>query len=91
MAGDGASFSSGSCFFITLGDHPRLTGHFTAIGRVTEGWDEVKRLESVELEPVDTGLEAVVNRPVKPEIMERVSVDTFGVSYPPPIILRRAY
>lgn len=91
MAGDGESLSSGSCFFIALGDHPRLTGHFTAIGRVVEGWDEVKRLESVELEPVDVGPEAVVNRPVQPEVMERVSVDTFGVSYPPPVILRRAY
>lgn len=91
MAGDGATFSSGSCFFITLGDHPRLSGHFTAIGEVVEGWDEVKRLESVEIEPVETELEAVINRPVHPEIMERVTVETFGVTYPEPDILRRAY
>ena len=91
MAGDGQSFSSGSCFFIALGDHARLAGRFTAIGRVAEGWDEVERLESVELEPVDTGMEAVVNRPVSPEIMERVTVDTFGVDSPPTTILRRAY
>lgn len=91
MAGDGTTFSSGSCFFITLGDNPRLTGHFTAIGRVVEGWEEVKRLESVEIEPVDAGLDAVINRPVSPEIMERVRVETYGVSYPAPVILRRAY
>ena len=91
MAGDGQSFSSGSCFFIALGDHARLAGRFTAIGRVAEGWDEVERLENVELEPVDAGMEAVVNRPVTPEIMERVTVDTFGADYPPPAILRRAY
>ncbi|WP_083389991.1 peptidylprolyl isomerase [Angelakisella massiliensis] len=91
MAGDGATFSSGSCFFITLGDHPRLTGHFTAIGEVVSGWDEIKRLESVPIEPVDTDLGAVINRPITPEIMETVTVETFGVEYPQPVILRRAY
>ena len=91
MAGDGATFSSGSCFFITLGDHPRLTGNFTAIGKIVEGWDEVKRLEAVELEPVDTDMDAVVNRPVVPEVMARVTVETYGVHYPEVVILRRPY
>ncbi len=90
MAGDGATFSSGSCFFIALADDLKLSGRFTAIGRVVEGWEEVKRLEGVEIEPVDAGLDAVINRPVKPEIMKRVSAETFGVSYPAPVILRRA-
>ena len=91
MAGDGATFSSGSCFFFTMGDNPRLTGHFTAIGQVVEGWEELKRLESVEIEPVENDMGAVINRPVSPEIMEKVTVETFGVEYPQPVILRRAY
>lgn len=91
MAGDGATFSSGSCFFVTLGDHPRLAGHFTAIGRIAEGWEEIKRLEGVPIEPVETDLGAVINRPLSPEIMTQVTVETFGVSYPQPVILRRAY
>ncbi|MEG2119515.1 MAG: peptidylprolyl isomerase, partial [Pseudoflavonifractor sp.] len=90
-AGDGATFSSGSCFFITLGDNPKLDGKFTAIGKIVEGWDEIKRLESVEIEPVETGLSAVINRPVVPEIMTSVTAETFGVRYPEPVILRRAY
>lgn len=91
MAGDGATFSSGSCFFVALGDHERLWGRFTAIGKIVAGWEEIKRLESVEIEPVDAGLSAEINRPVAPEVMTRVTVETFGVSYPAPVILRRAY
>ena len=91
MAGDGATFSSGSCFFIALGNHAALKGRFTAIGVVTMGWEEIKRLESVEIEPVDAGLPAEINRPVVPEIMKRVTVETFGAQYPPPVILRHAY
>lgn len=91
MAGDGATFSSGSCFFVTMGDNPRLTGHFTAIGKIIEGWDELKRLESVDIVPVENDMGAVINRPVVPEFMDKVTVETFGCDYPDPVILRRPY
>jgi len=83
MAGDGAKAASGSAFFFTMGEHPRLVDHYTVIGKVIEGWDEVKRLEAVETAPVDIGVPGVsVNAPVVPEIMEKVTVETFGVAYP---------
>ena len=74
-----------------MGDNPRLTGHFTAIGKIIEGWEEIKRLESVEIVPVENDMGAVINRPVVPEFMEKVTVETFGCDYPDPVILRRPY
>jgi len=91
MAGNGKDSSSGSEFFITMGEHPRLTGHFTAIGKVVEGWDEIKRIEAVETYPVDNDMGVIINCPVHDEIMTKVTVDTFGESYPEPVILRKLY
>jgi len=91
MAGNGNDSSSGSEFFITMGEHPRLTGHFTAIGKVVDGWDEVKRIEAVETVPVDNDFGVIINCPVVPEIMTKVTVDTFGVTYPNPVILKKLY
>ena len=86
MAGDGAKLSSGSSFFITLGDHPRLPGRFTVIGKIVEGWEEVKRIEAVDTVPIDSGIPDVfINKPVTPEIMERITVETFGIAYPLPV------
>lgn len=87
MAGDGQGLSSGSEFFITLGEHPRLAGRYSVIGRVVDGWDEIKRLEAVETRPVDSGVAGVeINQPVQPEIMQAVRVETFGIQYPPPAL-----
>ena len=74
-----------------MGDNPRLTGHFTAIGKIIQGWEEIKRLESVEIVPVENDMGAVINRPVVPEFMEKVTVETFACDYPDPVILRRPY
>ena len=56
-------------------------------GRVLEGMDEVCRLEKVETVPVtDFPIEGVeVNRPVKPEIIERVELELHGEIYPEPV------
>lgn len=88
MSGDGLHMSSGSQFYVTLGEHSRLSGHFTAIGKIIEGWDEIKRIEAVETETVDSGIPHVqINRPIKPEVMEHVTVEVFGVNYPLPVKL----
>lgn len=76
MAGDGARRASGSQFFIALGGCERLNGRFTAIGRVTDGWEEILRLERVPTKPVETGLpHVIVNRPLAPEILVRVTAE----------------
>ena len=61
-------------------------------GRVIEGWDEVERMAAAPLTPVPNPYPGIViNRPVQPQIMERVTVDTFGVDYPPPTVLTRTH
>lgn len=59
-------------------------------GRVLEGMDELYRLEKVETVPVtDYPIEGVeVNRPVKPEIIERVELELHGEIYPEPVRVR---
>lgn len=89
MGGSG-NVASGSCFFITLTDEAgrKLAGCFAAFGKVISGWEEVERLEHVKTRPVETGITGVaVNEPVEPERMLRVSVETWGVEYPPPVLL----
>lgn len=84
MGGDGKTIASGSCFYITLGYHERLQGTCTVFGKVVDGWDEVKRIEQVPLEAVE-GLGFPVNRPVTPEVMARITVETYGIDYPEPV------
>ncbi|MDR3119832.1 MAG: peptidylprolyl isomerase [Clostridiales bacterium] len=89
MAGNGLDRASGSEFFITLADDQRLDGRFTVIGRVVSGWGEVKRIERVATKPVPCDVpDVIINEPVVPEIMQKVSAETFGADCPPP--LRRA-
>ena len=87
MGGDGKT-ASGSCFYFTLCYDKRLDGRFPVFGKVTEGLEELKRIEGVALEPVQSDMPGVIiNVPVKPEIMKKVTIETFGCDYPPPVKL----
>ena len=68
----------------------RTQGIYPVFGRVLEGMDELYRLEKVETVPVtDFPIEGVeVNRPVKPEIIERVELELHGEIYPEPVRVR---
>ena len=86
MGGDGKKYASGCGFYFTLEYHARLDGNFPVFGKVIEGWEEVKRIEGVKTMPVDSGaLNVEINLPLVPEIMKKVTVETFGVTYPEPI------
>lgn len=76
MAGDGDQLASGSQFFITLGRCDRLNGHFSAVGHVLDGWEEIRRIEQTPTRPVfPEDMEgASVNTPIVPEIMTKVYV-----------------
>ncbi len=91
MAGDGATFSSGSEFFFCLSDEAgqSLQGKYSVIGQVTEGWDEIRRLESVPSHrmPFPGDDNVVVFVPDSPEEMISVTVETFGEKYPAPRII----
>lgn len=90
MGGDGETKASGSEFYFTLGYHKRLDGNYPVFGKVIEGWEEVKRLEQVELVPVPCPYPGIeINRPKIPEVIVRVRVETFGQSYPEPVRLPR--
>ncbi len=68
--------SAGSQFFIMHKAAPHLDGSYAAFGKITEGMDVV-----------NTIAECMTNyndKPIQPQIMQSVTVDTFGVDYPQP-------
>ncbi|MCD7770154.1 MAG: peptidylprolyl isomerase [Oscillospiraceae bacterium] len=68
--------SAGSQFFIMHQDAPRLDGQYAAFGQVLEGMDVVDRIAETK-----TGWG---DKPLTPQIMNKVTVDTQGVEYPAP-------
>ncbi len=69
--------SAGSQFFIMVADAPHLDGQYAAFGRVTEGMDVAQAIVSSPRDRAD--------RPHDDQIMEKVTVETFGEDYPEPV------
>lgn len=68
--------SAGSQFFIMHKDAPHLDGAYAAFGKVIEGMEVVNAIAEI---PTDWH-----DRPMADQVMETVTVDTFGVEYPEP-------
>lgn len=68
--------SAGSQFFIMHQNAPHLDGQYAAFGKVIEGIEVVDKIAAVETDYSD--------KPVIPQVMEKVTVETFGVEYPEP-------
>ena len=68
--------SAGSQFFIMHEDAPHLDGQYAAFGKVLEGMDVVDKIAATK-----TGWG---DKPLTPQIMQKVTVDTQGVDYPAP-------
>lgn len=68
--------SAGSQFFIVHAAAPHLDGAYAAFGKLIEGEAVLNSIASVDTDWSD--------RPRKPQVMESVTVDTFGVDYPEP-------
>ena len=68
--------SAGSQFFIMVADAPHLDGQYAAFGKVIEGMDAVNAIACT-----PTGFN---DRPRTPQVIEKMTVETFGVEYPEP-------
>lgn len=68
--------SAGSQFFIMHRNSPHLDGAYAAFGKVTEGLENVNKIAECRTDFSD--------KPVEPQIMKSVTVETFSVDYPEP-------
>ena len=68
--------SAGSQFFIMHKVAPHLDGEYAAFGKVIEGMENVNKIAECD---TDFG-----DRPLDPQVMKTVTVETFGEVYPEP-------
>ena len=68
--------SAGSQFFIMHKNSPHLDGAYAAFGKIIEGMDVVDHIAETETDYSD--------RPLKPQRIQTITVDTFDVDYPEP-------
>lgn len=68
--------TAGSQFFIMHKDAPHLNGAYAAFGKVIEGMEVVDAIAET---PTDYS-----DRPLEDQVIESITVETFGVDYPEP-------
>lgn len=68
--------SAGSQFFLMHETSPHLDGSYAGFGKVIEGLDIVNKIADTRTDRSD--------KPLSPQVMKSVTVDTFGVEYPEP-------
>ena len=68
--------SAGSQFFIMVARAPHLDGQYAAFGKLTEGLDVAKKIVGAKRDYNDM--------PLKPIVMESVTVETFGKEFKEP-------
>ena len=66
--------SAGSQFFIMTSDSPHLDGQYAAFGKVLEGMDVADSIVSTKRDMRD--------KPLTPQVMKSIRVETFGQVYP---------
>ena len=68
--------SAGSQFFIMHKTSPHLDGSYAAFGKIIEGQEVVNKIAETDTDYQD--------RPREDQVMQTVTVETFGVDYPEP-------
>ena len=76
MARSQSPNSAGSQFFIMVDDAPHLNAQYASFGQVIEGMEAVDKIVAAQRDYND--------RPLENQIMEKVTLETFGVDYPEP-------
>ena len=76
MARAMAPDSAGSQFFIMHKNSPHLDGQYAAFGKVIEGMEVVNEIAGCDTDFSD--------RPLDPQVIRRMTIETFGVDYPAP-------
>ena len=76
MARSQSKDSGGSQFFLMVADAPHLDGQYAGFGKVIEGIENADKIVSTKTGPQD--------RPIAEQKMKKVTVETFGVTYPEP-------
>lgn len=76
MARAASPNSAGSQFFIMVENAPHLDGQYASFGKVIEGIENADKIVGVKTDFSD--------KPKTPQIMKKVTVDTFGTEYPEP-------
>ena len=69
--------SAGSQFFIMHKNSSHLDGQYAAFGKIIEGIEVVDEIASVKTDWND--------KPKVPQVMKKVTVETYGVKYPEPV------
>jgi peptidyl-prolyl cis-trans isomerase B (cyclophilin B) len=77
MARTMAPDSAGSQFFIMHKNSPHLDGAYAAFGKITEGMENVNKI-------AETPTDIYTDRPLEPQGLKKVTVETFGEAYPEP-------
>ncbi len=72
--------SAGSQFFIMVAKAPSLDGQYATFGKVLEGMDEVDKIVNSNKGNND--------KPLQDQKMKTVTVETFGVNYPEPEVVK---
>lgn len=68
--------SAGSQFFIMHEDSPHLDGAYAAFGKIVDGMEHVRKIAETATDYSD--------RPLEPQVMKKVTAETFGEEYPEP-------
>lgn len=68
--------SAGSQFFLMVADAPHLDGQYAAFGKVIDGIEAADAIVASKRDRMD--------KPLQDQIMTKVTVETFGETYPAP-------
>jgi peptidyl-prolyl cis-trans isomerase B (cyclophilin B) len=90
MGGYGEAGLASCEFLFPLRDCPDHLGIYPVFGYVREGMEELYRLEKVPTRRVPFPIEGVeVNEPLDPEILEKVTLELYGQTYPEPVRMEK--